>query len=83
MTTMPTYYTPPSGDRNKSVIPPQSFCKGKRRLFPERVIIGEDSPQVVMLQMKGAEDMFGWVKMDDNIWYNSVSGEKSDVSPYQ
>ncbi|KAG2207745.1 hypothetical protein INT47_011865 [Mucor saturninus] len=66
MTISPTYYTPPSGDRNKSVIPHQIFHKEKRRLFHERVIIGEDSPEIVTLETKGAEDMFGWVEMVDN-----------------
>ncbi|KAI7878385.1 uncharacterized protein EV154DRAFT_576469 [Mucor mucedo] len=80
---VPTYYTRPSGDRNKSIIPPQLFCEEKRRLFHERVVIGEDSPEVVTLETKGAEDMFGWVEMVDDTWYNSVTGEKSDVSPYQ
>ncbi|KAG2207712.1 hypothetical protein INT47_011832, partial [Mucor saturninus] len=83
MTTSPTYYTPPSGHRNKSVIPHQLFCKEKRRLFHERVIIGEDSPEEVILETKGAECMFGWIEMVDNTWYNSVTGEKSDVSPCQ
>lgn len=33
---------------------------------------------------KGTEDMFGWVEMEDNsTWYNSVTGEKRDDSPYQ
>ncbi|KAG2231093.1 hypothetical protein INT48_003462 [Thamnidium elegans] len=70
-------------NRNKPVIPPQLFCKGKRRLFHERVIIEKDSPEAVMSEMKGAEDMFGWVEMDDNTWYDSVTSEKSDVSPYR
>ncbi|KAI7878371.1 uncharacterized protein EV154DRAFT_525036 [Mucor mucedo] len=83
MTTSPTYYTPPSGQRNKSVIPNQLFYKEKRRLFHERVVIGEDNPEVVTLETKGDEDMFGWVEMVDDTWYNSVTGEKSDVSPYQ
>ncbi|KAI9477710.1 MAG: hypothetical protein EXX96DRAFT_608368 [Benjaminiella poitrasii] len=83
MTTMPTYYTPPLGDRTRSIIPLQLFCKEKHRLFHERVIIGENSAEAVMVEMKGVEDMFGWIEMDDDTWYNSETGEKSDVSPYE
>ncbi|RCH84365.1 hypothetical protein CU098_006202, partial [Rhizopus stolonifer] len=83
MTTLSTYYTPPLGERNKSIIPPQLFRKRKRQLFHERVIIGEDNSKSAMLETKGAADMFGWVEMDDNTWYNTVTGEKSDISPYE
>lgn len=66
MTTLPTYYTSLLGDRTKSVIPSPLFYKGKRRLFQERIIIGENSSEAVILEMKGTEDMFGWIKMDDD-----------------
>ncbi|KAI9487264.1 MAG: hypothetical protein EXX96DRAFT_535442 [Benjaminiella poitrasii] len=86
MATMPTYYTSSLGDRNKSVILPQLFCEGKHQLFHERVIIGEGSPEAIMLEMKGAEDMFGWIEMDDNncsIVYlrNKYAQKLSDEDP--
>lgn len=38
-----------------------------------------ESPEAVMLEMKGAEDMFGWVEIDDNSWYNSVIGALNSI----
>lgn len=80
---MPTYYTPPLEGAINSVIPPQLYCKETHRSYPEKAVICEDTTETVALKMKGAEDMFGWIGMNDHMWYNSVTGEKSGISPYE
>lgn len=83
ITTAPTYYTPPSGNRTTSVIPPGLFISAKRQLFQESIIIGEVQSEVTTMGIEGDADMFGWSKLHDNTWYNVVTGEKSEVSPYE
>jgi len=55
-TILPTYCTPHLGDRTKYSIPTQLGYKGKRWLFHERVIIGENNPEAVMVERKGTMD---------------------------
>jgi hypothetical protein len=80
--TAPTYYTPPSENRAVSVIPTELFTNAKRQLFLERIIIREGPSEPSSLDMGVGTDMFGWLERSDGTWYNMVTGEKGDASPY-
>ncbi|KAI9274097.1 hypothetical protein EDC94DRAFT_644372 [Helicostylum pulchrum] len=81
--TRPTYYAPPSGKRTESVIPPGLYTTPRLRLFTEKIIIGEKSPEVPELNRRGPEDLFGWCELTNGNWYNSVTGVTYEASPYQ
>jgi hypothetical protein len=82
-TTSATHYTPPSENRTVSVIPTELFINATRQLFQEKVIIGEIHQKQTHWIWRGDADLFGWLELNDSTWFNTVTGESNEESPYE
>lgn len=81
----PTYYTPPSQDRTRCVIPPNLFGKlGSKRKYPEqeKLTIDEDERSTRSRNTEVYIDEYGWFQLENGNWKNQLSGEVSAERPY-